>query len=142
MNDLLMEERPLRVLQDGGRYRTPGVYYEEGISASDVPDEPTGVPAFVGWCESVDSASAPVLRFSRWSQFEAWGGPGRCPGFLADVVRGFFVNGGTRCVVVPVPHGDRPADRAGALIRPFAAGGVLEDVEDIDLVCVADAMHD
>lgn len=122
-------------------YRTPGVYYEEKIRAPGIPGFRTGVPAFVGFVDAginQRESSDTVLDLTRWEQFQQLFGVAGMSGFLGYAVRGFFANGGERCFVVPVHTNDQ--DFAAALTRPFSQGGILEDVEDIDLVCVPDAM--
>jgi hypothetical protein len=131
---------------NGRRYRTPDVYLEE-ITLPRPAEFRTGVPAFVGFVvgrkthrQTADHDLSPCL-LTRWEQFAQQLGRS-IPGFLGYAVRGFFENGGERCVVVPLPIDDNlgtPSLRE-ALKKPFAQGEVLEDMEDIDLVCVPDIM--
>jgi phage tail sheath protein FI len=58
-------------------------------------------------------------------------------GFLAYAVRGFFANGGESCVVLPLRESE-PARRFTALAPLLRQGGRLDDIADIDLVCVPD----
>jgi hypothetical protein len=136
----------VRTVHAGRRsYGAPGVYLEEhSAPAVGRGALRTGVPAFVGFAELRESdalGSLPFCHLDRWVSFsDALATPFES-GYLAYAVRGFFENGGEHCIVVPVRY---PA--AGAvgltemLIRPFIQGGVLENVEEIDLVCVPDAM--
>lgn len=121
-----------------GRYRTPGVYLEQVVPEG-IPEFRTGVPVFVGFAQKADAnRRSKCYLLTRWEQFERRIGPALSKdGFLAYAVRGFFQNGGERCVVVPLRkgHGD-PA----ALREPFKSEGLLEDLEDVDLVCVPDVM--
>jgi hypothetical protein len=113
------------------------------------------VPAFVGFA----AAGMGVRVFDRWEQFLNAYRDAAPSDLLAFAVRGFFENGGERCVVVPVgvvgrengPDSESSEASEGrrythamllarALAEPFVAGGVLEQIEDIDLVCIPDAM--
>lgn len=134
---MLQEDRPARAFASAERYRTPGVYYEERIADGDALRERPGVTAFIGRVRP-QAAVTDALRFTRWSPFDAWWRERSCDGYLSDAVRGFFANGGERCVVVPVPAGD---DEVRASIDVLAARGVLEDIDDVDVVCVPDAIH-
>ncbi len=56
-------------------------------------------------------------------------------------VRGFFANGGKRCVVLPVPYKrNSPYESTRDLLDVLQRGGILEDRTDIDLICVPDAV--
>jgi hypothetical protein len=125
-------------------YRTPGVYFEE-VAPAVVPGFPTGVPAFIGFVEATkDSKKRAPILLTRYPGHRAFweqvgqrighAGDGR---FLEYAVRGFFENGGSRCWVIPVSL--PPSPDASAL---FQREGLLEDIEDIDLVCVPDVMLD
>jgi phage tail sheath protein FI len=60
-------------------------------------------------------------------------------GFLEYAVRGFFANGGESCVVLPLREPELTRKRCfDTLAQLFRQGGRLEDVADIDLVCVPD----
>jgi hypothetical protein len=81
-------------------------------------------------------------------------GPARPGSFLGYVVRGFFENGGKRCVVLPLSVGEEKGTAAEALSRALRRvfqpemyrsdhRGLrvlddLADLEDVDLVCVPD----
>jgi phage tail sheath protein FI len=58
--------------------------------------------------------------------------------FLSHAVRGFFANGGKRCLVVGVKP-SAAGVHSDALVRAVQAGGLLDDRTDIDLVCMPDA---
>jgi phage tail sheath protein FI len=58
-------------------------------------------------------------------------------GFLEYAVRGFFANGGASCMVHALREPE-PTRRFSALAQLFRQGGRLEDIADIDLVCVPD----
>jgi hypothetical protein len=122
-------------------YSTPGVYLER-TQGRTLAGFRTGVPALVGFVArseamgDVPEPGRPRL-ITRWEQFGGTFGDGIRGGFLDYAVRGFFLNGGECCVVVPA-LAESP-DGAG-LMAPFREGGVLEDIEGIDLVCVPDIM--
>lgn len=127
-------------------YRTPDVYLElEATKALVARGVRTGVPAFLGFASAAanqgdhDETRRPRL-LTRWEQFGAVIGSGISEGFLEQAVHGFFSNGGTCCVVVPIPVG---VEQSGgltwqALMAPLIRGGVLEEVGCVDLVCVPD----
>ncbi|MBA4142875.1 MAG: phage tail sheath family protein [Nitrosospira sp.] len=83
-----------------------------------------------------------IRYLDRWQQFEQWyeSSP---DGYLSYAVRGFFENGGESCAVAPVQSKSKnpdSSDMGSALAWSFEPGGVLDDIENIDLVCVPDAM--
>jgi hypothetical protein len=98
----------------------------------------TGVPAFIGFgnagFDQRDRGRAAGVVLDRWDggMFDAIVEPAK-GGFLRMAVRGFFANGGKRCVVLPASP-DEP------LAKVLRAGGPLDDRTDIDLVCVPDAV--
>jgi len=116
-------------------YNSPGVYRQE-VFLTAPPVLQTGVPAFVGFAGAPPGGTitfnTPVVlhRKEEFSlQFSSAAGS-----FLADVVAGFFDNGGTRCYVVP-------ADMTGNMVQGLL-GGIhsLDSYDDLDLVAVPDAM--
>jgi hypothetical protein len=120
--------------------RPPGVYYERFFERKAPLAFRTGVPVFAGFAKRLgrEAQHTPqIYHLDRWQQFRHFQtNPGS---YLGYAVRGFFENGGEHCVVMPVevaPQGGMDV----ALINIFAAGGMLDDLEDIDLVCVPDAM--
>jgi phage tail sheath protein FI len=96
----------------------------------------TGVPAFIGYADPdprvLDPGRLPAAVLDHWNavEFNALIKP-QAGSWLAMAVRGFFANGGKRCVLVPVG-----SDGLSAVLEP---GGALEERTDIDLVCVPDA---
>jgi len=128
-----------------GIYRTPGIYIEETRAEDKAQGLRTGVPVFVGFVDSRghdrSNSLTSCLYLTRWEQFARHLGTGHLEGFLAHAVSGFFQNGGDRCIVMPVPAEDpHSAAAIPALMEAFAQGSVLDDVEDVDLVCVPDAV--
>jgi len=115
-------------------YKTPGVYRREIFLQPEAPFQ-TGVPAFVGFADSVSAADArlPVKLF-RKEEFAAKFKT-LADGYLAEAVKGFFSNGGTSCYVA--------AADASALDREAALKASIETlstVGDFDLLAVPDAM--
>jgi uncharacterized protein len=128
---------------NAARPRAPGVYVE-----TVVPERPpafrTGVPVFVGFVEERLEEEEPgtdhpanSCQLTYWEQFAERVGRAVPGGFLGYAVRGFFANGGESCVVLPLRESE-PARRFTALAQLFRQGGRLEDIADIDLVCVPD----
>jgi hypothetical protein len=126
-------------------YRVPGVYYEY----RPIPDHAqrafhTGVPAFVGFAQHRDAVhTGPATHHlvKQWEHFDRlfWNMPDG--GYLSYAVRGYFENGGRQCIVVPIDSGQvGVAATAAALTAPFMPGGLMEDLDEIDLVCVPDVM--
>jgi hypothetical protein len=104
------------------------------------PDLMTGVPVFIGYAKPEpgiwERGRLPAVVLERWnaSEFKQLIKPDD-RSFLPMAVRGFFANGGKRCVVLAVP----PAKGAEGLIGMLQPGGLLEERNDIDLICVPDA---
>jgi hypothetical protein len=116
--------------------------YIEDVAPESAPAFRTGVPAFVGFAEEITSEHAQdtdrasdFCRLTRWEQFVERVGQADPRGFLGYAVHGFFANGGESCVVIPLRE---PQRRFAALSELFRQGGPLEDIADIDLVCVPD----
>jgi hypothetical protein len=139
--------------------RAPGVYINQ-VEPSRAAALATGVPLFIGFAEVRAQApeedatdEAKLLRVTSWEGFEQTIGHGARGSYLGYAVRGFFENGGDRCVVLPlrVPEAERsPAALAQALKDLFKKDyfgedhrglrGILDDIDDTDLVCVPDIM--
>jgi phage tail sheath protein FI len=107
----------------------PGVHTED-VFPPLPPTLPTGVPAFLGTA-AAGPPNVPVA-VTHWSRFQEVFGAGT--GYLGAAVAGFFGNDGLMCWVVRLDDG-RPA--VPALRAGLAA---LSDVDDVDLVCVPDAV--
>jgi hypothetical protein len=116
----------------------PGVYIEERVPApgGPAPDLMTGVPAFIGYADPdrrmLDPGRLRAAALDHWNavEFNARIRP-QAGSWLPMAVRGFFANGGKRCVVIPAGP--------GGLSGVLEPGGALEERTDIDLVCVPDA---
>jgi uncharacterized protein len=121
--------------------RAPGVYIEE-VAPARAPAFRTGVPVFVGFAEKVTPGNEPgtdeaadICQLTRWEEFAERVGRAVPGGFLGYAVRGFFENGGESCVVIALRTSERTST---ALAQVFNPGGLLESIEDIDLVCAPD----
>ncbi|NOS89436.1 MAG: phage tail sheath family protein [Methylococcaceae bacterium] len=117
----------------------------------------TGIPVFVGFGKLIDSDlhqknQLPWRRITAWQQFDKYidirHNSITAQSFLRHAVRGFFENGGECCVVLPITASSYTAEALG---EPFLEAsknhdpaknkrGWVEDIEDIDLVCVPDLM--
>ena len=128
--------------QGANALRAPGLRFAGAQTQRPAASRPAhGVPLFVGFGKrlpAVPLSAPPVLELSGWEHFRSWVDPLES-GFLSSAVKGFFANGGKFCAVLPVLSAG-PKPEAQDLMRPFAGGGILEDVGDIDLVCVPDAV--
>jgi uncharacterized protein len=126
----------------GRRYGPPGIYIRRRQPFAPTPPAMlAAVPAFVGFTDREDGGQARqfALVLTRWDPDLISGSVAPAQGsFLSMAVRGFFANGGKRCVVITVAkrHG------AGGMIDVLAPGGPLEDRSDIDLLCVPDAVSE
>ncbi|HSK24912.1 MAG TPA: phage tail sheath subtilisin-like domain-containing protein [Egicoccus sp.] len=116
-------------------YLTPGVYIEEVPSGSaSLSAGATAIAAFVGFTEKGpnDDPSDPEGMKPRlvtsWSQYESLYG-GFTPGaMLPHSVYGWFLNGGSVCYIVRIPH-NKASEEPGQLALPAAdraIGNVLE----------------
>jgi Bacteriophage tail sheath protein len=116
-------------------YKTPGVYREE-IFLKPEAQLPTGVPGFIGFADAGSQGGPDFnqpVALHRKEEFAARFGS-RPESYLADVVNGFFDNGGVRCYVA---RANPDGDRAAALQNAIAA---LAPLNDLDLVAAPDAM--
>lgn len=125
----------------------PGVHLEE-VLPEKRPALKTGVPVFVGFGEitepgegeKVDAGRIEVFRPAGLEHFARCFKPGVSDGYLDYAIRGFFENGGQDCVVVSLSEAGGGYARKRALEKLFGNRGPLEDIEDVDLVCVPDIM--
>ncbi len=156
----------VRRYSGGGEHSTaPGLYI---LKVDPIPRQgiTSGVPLFIGFVPppekpveafgerkaEPDKEPRPIrVTVESWEDFQAKIGPGIRGGFLDYAVRGFFQNEGARCVVLALPVQEsarNAAVLAGALRELFRAEsygadyagvrGVLDDIDDVDLVCVPD----
>jgi uncharacterized protein len=144
------------------RYFTPRVYFEE-LAPSKTPEFRTGIPAFLGFRQLDPDKNARLHVLTRWAQFDEKLEHDPREGFLRHAVRGFFENGGERCIVIELQRDDaEPWVKGGLWVRERLLLGfkVLEElrelgksldelpedeealvkelIEDVDLICVPD----
>jgi hypothetical protein len=128
----------------GRRFGPPGIYIRRRQPVAEAaPAMMAGVPAFVGFTDHEDGGptrrQALTVVLTRWDPdlFGRSVAPAN-RSFLPMAVRGFFANGGKKCIVITVPK------RRGVqgLIDILDEGGPLEDRSDIDLICVPDAVSE
>lgn len=126
-------------------YLTPGVYIEEVPSGSAaLSTGATAIAAFVGFTATAptDDPSDPdglkPRLVTSWTQFEALYG-GFVPGaMLPHSVYGWFLNGGTSCYIVRIPH-SKASEEPGQLALP-AADRAIGDVLGFTSVGPADGL--
>jgi phage tail sheath protein FI len=106
----------------------PGVQRQDVVPPP-VPAFNTGVPAFLGYTGTGQTA-ARALRL--WTEFGPAFGEGPPGGYLAAAVQGFFANGGARCQVVGLDPRLAPVE---ALRRGLSE---LDHTDEIDLLCLPD----
>lgn len=121
-----------------GAVRAPGLHLQFAQTVRPLVELPqTGVPLFVGFGSARRGFARRLptaIHVSNWEQFQACvetEGP-----FLGPAVQGFFANGGRRCAVLSVAA----ADGAAGLQRVFDERGAAENVADVDLICIPDAV--
>jgi hypothetical protein len=126
-----------------GRYLGPPGIYIRGrkASAGVAPTLMTGVPAFVGFTDletsSRDRHGQPgVVLTRRYADLLQRSVAPATGSFLPMAIRGFFANGGNRCVVITVPR----HRGVQGLLDILDTGGPLDDRSDFDLLCVPDAV--
>jgi hypothetical protein len=124
-------------------YRAPGVYYEMPAPVRVQPAFRTAIPVFAGFGDSMSLeriSSGEIHRIDSWQHFLHLCKP-LPESYLGHATRGFFENGGEHCFVMPVRcDGNDATKMRDALIGLFSPGGPLDSCEDVDLVCVPDAM--
>ncbi|HEX6364141.1 MAG TPA: phage tail sheath subtilisin-like domain-containing protein [Albitalea sp.] len=114
-------------------YATPGAYREDVFIRPAVP-LPTGVPGFVGFGRATGGAGEREAVLLHRPEEMAGRFEPDIAGFLADVVAGFFANGGVRCYLAGAASegdGERALEKAIDKLAPLG---------DLDLVAVPDAM--
>ncbi len=126
-------------------YLTPGVYIEEVPSGSaSLSAGATAIAAFVGFTEkapSDDPTDPDGLKprlVTSWTQYESLYG-GFVPGaMLPHSVYGWFLNGGSVCYIVRIPH-NKPSEDPGQLALP-AADRAIGEVLSFESVGPADGI--
>lgn len=120
-------------------YIVPGVYWETYSPSLPVSEFETGVPAFVGYAKSHQRSEQaehkhPWCHLATWEDFGSYFGHGAPESYMAHAIRGFFVNGGRHCYVMPLADGDEP--------QKALADGLehLSRLDAVDLVCAPDIM--
>lgn len=126
-------------------YSTPGVYFED-VSPRKQREFRSGVPAFLGFAPELAAIRVveaddfhPPGTLTGWAQFDELFGGAPPWGFLRDAVQGFFRNGGSQCVVIPLPF-DTAGPAAFSRSRILRALELLDPFEDVDLICFPDAV--
>jgi phage tail sheath protein FI len=121
-------------------YQTPGVYTEESVLERS-PQLQTGVPGFIGFVDSKFAELHDEPRsLNRRSEFETlFPGHLASGSYLAEAVKGFFLNGGSRCYVVCAGTEDK-ADTGSKETALEKALQALSPLTDLDLIAVPDAM--
>ena len=139
-----MSAAPVFATQGGRLVPPPSVYVDVsalGPAAERAPELMTSVPALIGYAEpdpaALERGRLPAVVLDRWNAdaVRQLLKP-HDRSFLPMAVRGFFANGGKRCVVLPVP----PSSGAKGFLEVLQPGGPLEERTDIDLICVPDAV--
>jgi len=137
--------------RDDPRYPAPGVYFEEA-GPEDALLLRTGVPAFLGIAQPTDAETSRGMgrpfvpyRLTKWDHFAERIEAAPAGGFLGAAIRGFFQNGGDRCVVIAfsLDHADERGateDQWQALVEKCLSR--LEYVDNVDLVCAPDLPPD
>lgn len=125
--------------------RTPGVYREEAFVRA-TEELPTGVPGFVGLGVALDARGVPSQEPQELLHADQlagrWVPRANGRSYLAEAVKGFFANGGTRCHVVGAgdPELALPPDEDGGAARLIDTIKKRLPHLDVDLVAVPDAM--
>jgi uncharacterized protein len=123
--------------EDAPRSLAPGVHIEEAVHERATGFR-TGQPAFLG---EAQAGQPSMLRWlTAWRQFAGTAGEIADRSALGPTIRGFFDNGGERCLVATYTLDDSGATaagdrRAGALAACLER---LEAIEDVDLMCAPD----
>jgi uncharacterized protein len=129
-------------------YLTPGIYIEE-IPSGNPPIEAVGTstPALVGVAPLATARVNEAIAIDSWSQFQKYYifgedsfadavASGAAPSVsttpLAQAVKGFFENGGSRCYILNLgPDGSLQGSGGGGR----QGIDVLEEIDEISMVC-------
>jgi uncharacterized protein len=135
-------------------YLTPGIYIEE-IPSGNPPIEAVGTstPALVGVAPLATARVNEAVAIDSWSQFQKFyifgedkyaaavtsgAPPGVATTPLAQAVKGFFENGGSRCYVLNLGPKGSLQGSGGARRQGI---DLLEEIDEISMVCTP-GFHD
>jgi phage tail sheath protein FI len=135
-------------------YLTPGIYIQE-IPSGNPPIEAVGTatPALLGVAPLATARVNEAIPIDSWSQFQKYYifgedrfaaavASGAAPGVdttpLAQAVRGFFENGGSRCYVLNLGPNGNLQGSGGARRQGI---DLVEEIDEISTVC-APGFHD
>jgi phage tail sheath protein FI len=113
-------------------YLYPGVYVEENDSgARPIEAVGTSTAGFVGVAPESDVYIGQAIALNNWTEFlKKFTKPEAKydkPNHLANAVQGFFLNGGSRCYVAPVPKG-------GPLAGKNAGFDALNRIDEVAII--------
>jgi hypothetical protein len=113
-------------------YLYPGVYVEETNSgARPIEAVGTSTAGFVGVAPETDVAIGQAVALNNWTEFlkrfTKPDGKYDKPNHLANAVQGFFLNGGSRCYVAPIPKG-------GPLVGKGSGFDALNKIDEVAIV--------
>ncbi len=109
--------------------KIPGIFLNQIVPTSE-PELLSGVPIFFGLAKADQNEPKKLTLETQFDQYFS-SLPGS-EGYLRDVVKGFFENGGGLCYVIPLAN-----NTLEALQQALETSEVLENT---DLVCVPDIM--
>ena len=129
-------------------YLTPGIYIQE-IPSGNPPIEAVGTstPAFLGVAPLASARVDEALAIDSWSQFQKYyifgedkyaaaiasgAPPGVSTTPLAQAVKGFFDNGGSRCYVLNLGPTGTLQGTGGARRQGI---DLIEELEEVSMVC-------
>ena len=130
--------------------RSPGVYVYSSTPRAEMTVA-TGIPLFVGFGDCIDQGYSWKTSIGKINLYEVGGFDHfeKCievnkDGVLDYAVRGFFENGGERCLVAPILDKQEGSEKLNLLTNLFSpestssCGSSLLDIQGIDLVCAPD----
>ncbi len=135
-------------------YLTPGIYIQE-IPSGNPPIEAVGTstPALLGVAPLATARVNEAIPIDSWSQFQKYyvfgedkfaaavasgAAPGVATTPLAQAIRGFFENGGSRCYVINLgPSGSLQGSGGGRR----QGIELVEEIDEISMVCTP-GLHD
>jgi uncharacterized protein len=113
-------------------YLYPGVYVEEQDSgARPIEAVGTSTAGFVGVAPEADVAIGQAVALNNWTEFlkrfTKPDGKYDKPNHLANAVQSFFLNGGSRCYIAPIP-------KNGPLAGKGAGFDALNKIDEVALI--------